>query len=266
MDIKPPFTYEQQLEKLKSRGCLINDDAKAVQIFTEINYYRLSAYFLPFKNSNDTYSNITLDRVFRIYEFDRQLRRILFCALEEIEVSFKAKIAYYFAHNYGATEYLNPAVFNAKHNHEKFLENFKREVDANSRCPFVAHHIENYDGRFPIWVATELFTFGMASKFYADLPLCNQKIFARKNYGSIPRVICSVLRCCTDLRNICAHYGRLYFRNFSAVPNIREIPEKSKRTLWAAIFAMEMLYSDKEKWQNETVASLKNLVQNIKMS
>lgn len=261
MDTKPPFTYEQQLEKLKSRGCAIGDEDATIQILKEINYYRLSAYFLPFKRTDDTYSNVTFDRIFRIYEFDRLLRRILFSALEEIEISFKARLAYYFAHKYGATEYLNPTIFNTQHKHEKFLKNFQREVDANSRNPFVMHHMENYNSKFPIWVATELFTFGMASKFYADLPLGDQKIFAKENYCSVPKVIRSVLRCCTDLRNICAHYGRLYFRTFSAVPNIRGISENSSRTLWAAIFAMKTLCADKKKWRNETVAPLEKLVQ-----
>lgn len=47
MDIKPPLNYEEQLEKLKNRGCIINDDKKCISILESVNYYRLSAYFFP---------------------------------------------------------------------------------------------------------------------------------------------------------------------------------------------------------------------------
>jgi abortive infection bacteriophage resistance protein len=78
--------------------------------------------------------------------------------------------------------------------------------------------IENYGGQFPVWVITELFTFGMLSYFYGDLPTPDQKQIAKDVFGAIPKNLVSWLRCCTDLRNICAHYGRLYFRIFTAIP------------------------------------------------
>ncbi|WP_416487470.1 hypothetical protein [Brachyspira hyodysenteriae] len=55
MDIKRPYKYEEQLQKLKDRGCIINDDKKCISILESVNYYRFSAYFLPFKQSNDIY-------------------------------------------------------------------------------------------------------------------------------------------------------------------------------------------------------------------
>ena len=65
---KPPITYEQQIEKLRSRGCIIQDEAYAVSVLSKVNYYRLSAYFLSFKQSDDSYSTGTdFDTVYRIY-------------------------------------------------------------------------------------------------------------------------------------------------------------------------------------------------------
>jgi abortive infection bacteriophage resistance protein len=79
----------------------------------------------------------------------------------------------------------------------------------------VKHHIENYDGQFPLWVICELFTFGMISYFYNDLTTEDKKKFVGAEY----KEMVSWLRCCTDLRNICAHYVRLYYRIFSAMPS-----------------------------------------------
>ena len=46
---KSPFTFEQQLQQLKDRGLIIeNDDFASFQLRT-ISYYRLSAYWHPFR-------------------------------------------------------------------------------------------------------------------------------------------------------------------------------------------------------------------------
>lgn len=109
--IKNPTTYEQQLAKLKSRGCTTKDDTFCIAVLKRVNYYRLSAYFLPFKNSDDTYGEGTsFEQVFNIYEFDRKLRRIIFSAIEELEVFTRAAFAYFHAHKYGAVGYLNEKI------------------------------------------------------------------------------------------------------------------------------------------------------------
>ena len=153
---KPPLKYEEQLEKLKKRGCIINDDKKCISILESINYYRLSAYFLPFKLDNGNYEEgLSFERVFSIYEFDRKLHGILFNALEETEIFLRSKIAYFHAHKYGALGYMDKSNFSVKAElHENFIENFKREIDKNKNILFVKHHIYKYGGEFPIWAAS----------------------------------------------------------------------------------------------------------------
>lgn len=260
---KPPLKYEEQLEKLKKRGCIINDDKKCISILKSINYYRLSAYFLPFKLDNGNYKEgLSFERVFSIYEFDRKLHGILFNALEETEIFFRSKIAYFHAHKYGALGYMDKANFSVKAElHENFIENFKREIDKNKNILFVKHHIYKYGGEFPIWAASEMFTFGMLSKFFANMTWQDRENLSNDIYKTNPKFVGSWLRCCTDLRNICAHYGRLYFRTFSAAPSgIYNLEEKSKRKLFGAILSLKKLYPFKDKWDNETLKKLMSLV------
>lgn len=260
---KPPLKYEEQLEKLKKRGCIINDDKKCISILKSINYYRLSAYFLPFKLDNGNYEEgLSFERVFSIYEFDRKLHGILFNALEETEIFLRSKIAYFHAHKYGALGYMDKANFSVKAElHENFIENFKREIDKNKNILFVKHHIYKYGGEFPIWAASEMFTFGMLSKFFANMTWQDRENLSNDIYKTNPKFVGSWLRCCTDLRNICAHYGRLYFRTFSAAPSgIDNLEEKSKRKLFGAILSLKKLYPFKDKWDNETLKKLMSLV------
>jgi len=260
--IKPPITYEQQIEKLRSRGCLIEDVSFCAEILSQINYYRLSAYFLPFKKPNgDYHSGTSFNKIYKIYEFDRNMRNLLFTAIEEIEIYLRAKLSYFHAHKYGATGYLNKDNYNTKHQHEIFQNLINSEIKNNNKVLFVQHHINKYSGQFPVWVVTELFTFGMLSYFYSDLPMQDQKQLARDMFSTIPKNLSSWLRCCTDLRNICAHYGRLYFRIFSAVPAyISGLDVNSERRLFGAIMALKALYPDNIKWNNNIYSVICNIL------
>ena len=105
--LKEPTTYEQQLSILRDRNVLVENESFCLSVLESVNYYRFVAYFLPFKQANGNYSEGTrFLQVFRIYEFDRKLRGILFSALEEVEVFIRAKLAYFHAHKYGAEGYL----------------------------------------------------------------------------------------------------------------------------------------------------------------
>jgi len=260
--LKPPTTYTQQADKLRSRGCAIADESFCARILASVNYYRLTAYFLPFRKLDGNYLPGTdFNTVYHLYEFDRHLRNLLVTAVEEVEIYMRAKIAYYHAHKYGETGYLDAANYNAKYDSAKFMKRFKNEIKNNAKALFVKHHRKHYGGRFPVWVATEIFTFGMLSCFYSDLTMRDQKQLARDMFGTIPRKLVSWLRCCTDLRNICAHYGRLYFRVFPAAPaDMPGLGDGPKRRLFGTILALKALYPDASKWNTEIHLRLKNLI------
>lgn len=260
-EVKKHITYAEQIEKLRSRGCIICDDAACKTVLENTGYYRLSAYFLPFKKDDDNYSEgLTFERVYHIYEFDRKLRNLLFAAIEVIEVSLRARLAYFHSEKYGPLGYLDTTSFNDKHNAEKFKTNIDREIENNNKVLFVRHHIERYDGKFPLWVICELFTFGMLSYFYNDLTTADKKRFAGAKYNDMV----SWLRCCTDLRNICAHYGRLYYRSFSAMPTGFNISAAARRRLWGAMLSVKALYPYEKKWNTEFMPAIEALFEEYK--
>ena len=250
------------MEKLRSKGCIITDESFCINVLTQINYYRLTAYFLPFRKTDGNYLPGTdFNTIYQIYEFDRNLRNLLFIAIEEVEIFLRANFAYYHAHHYGAIGYTVPTNYNRKHCHKIFQEKISKEIEQNKKVLFVAHHLNNYGGQFPIWVITELFTFGILSYFYSDLLIQDQKNLARDLYNTTYKNLISWLRCCTDLRNICAHYGRLYFRIFTAIPAfLPRLPPNSDRRLFGAILALEELYPDSNKWNSEIYQHLVNLI------
>jgi abortive infection bacteriophage resistance protein len=110
--IKDPKTYKQQVEIFQSRGLIIPNEDKAINMLKRVNYYRLSAYALTLKKSDKFFDGVTIDNVYALYEFDRRLRALIMGALENIEVAFRTHIAYLLAHKYGPIGYLNADNFN----------------------------------------------------------------------------------------------------------------------------------------------------------
>ena len=74
-ELKSPTTYDQQIKKLQERGCLVSDVDFCRTVLENVNYYRLTAYFLPFQEKDgDNYIQGTdFYRIYRIYDFDRKL-------------------------------------------------------------------------------------------------------------------------------------------------------------------------------------------------
>ncbi len=262
MDVKRPSTFDDQLEKIKSRGCIVPDEAYATQVLCRINYYRLTAYFLPFKQKDDCYKfGTNFNTVYKIYEFDRKMRNILFSVIEEIELMLRTQLAYYHAHKYDSLGYLESKNFNKWHNHDLFLKNIERDIKNNRKQPSVEHHIVKYDRKFPVWVIIEYSTMGELSYFYSDLLRKDKKAIATDLFDSTDKNVSSWLMCLTYLRNFCAHYSRLYYYLFPAIPATPEgFPYTLGKRLFDYILVLKFLYKDKLSWKSSFLVQLEALI------
>jgi abortive infection bacteriophage resistance protein len=256
--LKQAATYDEQIAKLREHGCVVEDEAFCKEVLAKISYYRLSAYFLPFRTVGGKYkSDTTFSKVYNLYEFDRKLRRLIFTAIEEVEVYLRAQLSHFHAHKYGSDGYMDAVYFNAKHDSGGFEERINDLIRVNSKSALVSHHLKNYGGKMPLWAIMELFSFGMLSYFFVDMLKPDQKYIARSAFGTTNLNVKSWLYCCTGLRNLCAHYGRLYYRIFTAVPaKLPHITQKTENSLFANIMALRALYPDAKKWNNEFMSSM----------
>lgn len=94
---KLPTTHRQQIALLQSRGMLVDDVEQAGQRLKHLNYYRLSAYWLPFEadhNNHQFQKNVRFRDVLDLYAFDRELRLLVLDGIESIEVSVRSQLAY----------------------------------------------------------------------------------------------------------------------------------------------------------------------------
>ena len=267
MELKPQTTFDEQVELLKEKGILINDSQKCTSLLKRVNYYRFSAYYLPFRNTETQklFCSIDFDRIQKIYDFDQELRSLIFKTIEKIEIHLRTQLSYYHAHTYGPEGYRSAKNYNSRHDHIKFSQYLDKCISENAKSLVVQHHIEKYDGHFPIWVIIEFFSMGMLSHFYRGLTTHDKKTVAKQLYDTNYKNLESWLRCLTDLRNRCAHYSRIYYWIFPAIP---KIPEKEKhiatRRLFSQLYMLKLLYPEKEKWNDEFLKPLIKLVKKYK--
>lgn len=119
---KPHLTFEKQVELLKSRNLIIDDEEKFKNFLSNVNYYKLSGHLKFFETSKNNYNNTPIQTVIDLYYFDRELRNFLMKAIEKIEISFKTKVAYHIGEKYGAFGHTDPNNFYNSFNHISFFK------------------------------------------------------------------------------------------------------------------------------------------------
>ena len=120
-DVKEPITYDEQVKRISEKGFVIDDVNSCKKFLNQASYYRLLAYYLPFKKKDGTYfKGIPFSRIQRIYEFDSQLLGLISEIIEQIEFYLRTQLSYHLSHTYGALCYMVNSTFNSRHNDDAF--------------------------------------------------------------------------------------------------------------------------------------------------
>ena len=89
------ITTERQIKILQERGLLIDNIEQATETLDTISYFRLAGYWRHLEIDHCTHlfkhgSNFI--NIVTLYHFDKQLRALLFTAIQTIEVTIRTKI------------------------------------------------------------------------------------------------------------------------------------------------------------------------------
>lgn len=151
--------------------------------------------------------------------------------------------------------------YNNKHDHIAFTKRVNSCIKENARTTVVQHHLKKYNGHFPIWVIIEFFSFGTLSYFYRGMKNNDKAVIATNLYSINYQTLDSWMRCLNDLRNKCAHYSRLYYWIFPAIP---KMPSSEKyiptRRLFAQLYMLKLMYPNHQKWNENVWKPLVKLV------
>ena len=250
---QPPLTIDEQVENLKNIGLIVDDEEYVKKILNDISYFRLiKAYSLNLKSKNGCYNKqTTFKEIVDLYLFNSNFRQLIFPEIEKVEINVRCRLANFYAEQYGVLGYLQAENFSNENYHAQFLEDIKEEVRRNSKAPFVRNFKENYEGgNLPIYALVEVFSFGTLSKFYKNMLNKDKKAIA-KTFGVGYTYFESWLESISYVRNICAHYGRIYNAKLSKTPILyKEYTQVGigNNRIYGVLLCLKYLLKDDDHW------------------
>ena len=257
-------TLDEQIEILRHKGLIINDEEYARNILVRENYFFLNGYrFLFMKGiNNKTYiSGTTFEEMYSLFLFDREFRNILFKYL--LENNTKSIISYQLSKKYGYKEsdYLKPRNFDFVPEKARqindLLKKMKRQVRVNgNQHSATKHYITNY-GYIPLWVLVKVLSFGLVSELFSVLKkedrvsICNFYDIGVDDYEAYLPIL-------ANYRNLCAHEDILFCNRtqrvigdtiYHKILNIDKTNDEyiyGKNDLFALIIILRQLLTDSE--------------------
>lgn len=266
--IKPFITYSDQLNVLTQKKQLnISDLSYAERKLHDIGYYSLidgykDIFYNPMTRTYE--EGIYFTDIVALYEFDENLRSLVFKFICHVEQKIRSLISYSFCEVFSENQsaYLTPVNYNVSKKNSrdisKLISILSYEANQNIEHSYVVYQRNTY-GNVPLWVIMKTLTLGQTSKMYSFmLPSIKSKISI--HYDNITeKELIQYLKVLTIFRNICAHNERLFsFETRFEIPDTAlhkkmRIPKKGtqylygKHDMFALLIAFRYLL-DKEEF------------------
>lgn len=256
-------TLDEQIQILKGKNLVIDDEEKAKEIILRENYFFLMGYrhlFLKNDNSRVFEDGSTFKELYSLFYFDRQLRNIMFKNILIIENNCKSIFSYILSQKYGYREndYLRPSNYNQSPERSRqvqdLLKKMKRQIRVNGgQHEATKHYINNY-GYIPLWVVVKVLSFGITSELFTIMKTSDQKDIA-KEFNVEPEYLITFLPILSNYRNLCAHEDILFehrtqkvipdnkYHKALNIPNINDEYIYGKGDLFSVVIIFKYLLS-----------------------
>lgn len=274
-------TFDEQVDLIiNDKHITVVDRENAKDILSRIGYFPLMEgykHLFRKQNSNIYKTETTFDEIVNLYYFDEKLRELFLRYLLRIERHLRTLISYYFVECYGISqdEYLNVNNYNkARKNVINKLVVILEKTTNTTDYNYINYYRDTY-GNLPLWVTTNVLTFGSLSKMFTVLP---QSIKSRicKHFNNINQnQMDSFLSVLTKYRNVCAH-GECLF-SYKTVDSISDtslheklkLPKKGnqyikgKQDLFAVVIVFRYLLPNGDflTFKRKLIMEIENVVQ-----
>lgn len=211
-------TIEQQIDILREKNLIIEDEEKTKEILLRENYFFISGYRHLFMNSSldkKFITGTTFRELYSLFNFDRNFRNILFKNILIIENQLKSVISYQLSKKYGYREkdYLNFKNFTQDKSKTRrvkdIIDKMKRQIRINgTHHEATMHYMSNY-GYIPMWVLVKVLSFGIVCELYTILK-DEDKVEVASIFETPTNYLEVFLPILSNYRNLCAHEDILY--------------------------------------------------------
>lgn len=291
---KPFKTFRKQMRILRSRGLTV--ESKDKRALEEHGYYSIiNGYKQLFLQKDSTGKPVepekyipsaTFKEIKSLYDFDRELRQILYIPLMEYESNLGSEISYRFSEKY-PEEHSYLAMDNFSRNSNdvvsvvQTISSLSNKIKQNAKESNAIKHYINEHGHVPLWVLVNFLTFGDLNYLYQN---CKQEIkttiakdfmIKHKRYYKLPSCpihvesIESINTLVNFFRNSVAH-GEITYRKtinrgvkFSyikrdlRITNPHSLPNSSQCGVFELIISLKLVLNKKQ------YTTLKKNIQNL---
>lgn len=258
-------TIDEQVTILRNKGLIIDDEDNVKDTLLRENYFFISGYRHPFLSSDKLRrfkEGTNFRELYALFNFDRQLRNIVFKNLLIVENNLKSIFSYQLSKNYGFKEkdYLKSSNFNTSGDKARqvndLLRKIKRQIRVNGgQHSATTHYIYNY-GYVPLWVAIKVLSFGIVCELYSIMKRCDQEEIADIFHMSIDDLLL-FLPILANYRNLCAHEDILYdHKTATMIPSVmyhrslgidnNENFTQGRNDLFALVIVLKFMLRDSE--------------------
>ncbi len=259
-------SLDEQISIMKNKGLIINDIDKTKDILLRENYFFINGYrmlFMKSKNEKKFIEGVSFDDIYAVFQFDRNLRNILFKNLLIVENNLKSVISYNFSRKYGIKEkdYLKAANFSQDIKKVRqvndVLNKVKRQIKLNGRQHSATlHYLSNY-GYIPMWILVKLLSFGMINELYSILKP-EDKLSIAEFYNLDVETLGIYIGLLSNYRNLCAHEDivydhktqkeipdTIYHRNLN-IPLVNDEYEYGKNDIFSVVIMLKFMLKDSD--------------------
>lgn len=220
-------TLDEQIDLLKSRNLIIDDEQRAKDKLLNYNFYKVingtRKYFIDSPGSYDYRDGTSFRELEKMHEFDKEMKKYFLNSILDIERHLRSIISYVFMQYHPEAEaYLNPENFNSNfslisansHTLTKTIENYKEEKNYNKSMEY---YTRKYD-HVPFWFLVNFISLGKLVNFYQTMKdkeayeVANvftkfliDNIEEAKGYYITNNQFDSYITAIKDIRNVVAH-------------------------------------------------------------
>lgn len=293
---KPYLGVADQIALLQSRGMVVDDTAKAAEYLSRLGYYRISAYWYPFREVimgpdgtpviTDNFKPGTRFKwATELYAFDKALRLQLLDVLERIEVFVRTGIALQIgkhdpcAHRlpkHCDRRFTSKNAITGRVPHTEWLARLDDKA-VTSKEEFADHFRMKYPTlHLPVWIAVELLDFGPLSRLLSGMKWADANALAATCGVPRPDLFASWVRSLSVARNTCAHHARLWNKPLIDQPklpakgtvplldHLATAPHSNRRVYAACAIARYLLLqiNPRTQWSQRLKEHLKTFPEN----
>jgi abortive infection bacteriophage resistance protein len=233
------LTVDEQIGLLLGKGLAADKDSLRYSL-NNVSYHRLSGYWHSFREFSPGAHDWAFRKgtdfatVWDRYVFDRQLRLLVFDAIERVEVAIRNDLILELAVRQGPFGYLDPQNLpnidsmdnkgNAVYNHAMLLAHarqlYRRELKNGNKV------IQQYDSQYsdhnseylPYWMLMEIMEFGTLARIFWGAPKDAKRSIALKYGLKSPDVLSSWMGYLRSTRNACGHHCRFWNHRYPVKP------------------------------------------------